>query len=52
MKEAEGLKKKVEQAWLQFEDDGSIQTYLLYQQLSKRLEALQAKVETLADKRD
>ena len=51
MKEAEDLRKKQERAWLEFEDQGAIETYLLYQQLSEELASLEKRAEPTADKR-
>jgi hypothetical protein len=51
MKEVDEISKRVKQAWLAFEDDGSIESYLSYQQLCEQLAALEAESEPAAVKR-
>lgn len=41
MASIEKAKKDVEKVWLKFEEDGSIHTYLSYQELLEKLELLE-----------
>ncbi len=50
--EKEKLKKRLERVWLEFEEDGSIQTYLRFQRLVEQVEPLKTESKPVNGQKD